>query len=168
MAKKDLRAQEHYINRELSWLEFNARVLQEAQSPTVPLIERLKFLAIVSTNLDEFFMVRVAGLMQQRAANIRKRDMSGITPLQQLKAISERAHRMVREQSDALRAVRDELAFHNFRLLDRHDWTPEQGQFLRGYFAEDVLPVLTPLAVEELDPMPLIPGASLHIAALLH
>src|SRR5512137_158187 len=91
---KDLKSPELYINRELSWLEFNDRVLQEGLHDDLPLLERLKFLAIVSSNLDEFFMVRVAGLIQQRAAG-RRRDPSGLTPAQQLEAIGRRAHRMV-------------------------------------------------------------------------
>ncbi|HYW79946.1 MAG TPA: hypothetical protein VE890_10245, partial [Thermoguttaceae bacterium] len=84
MAKKDLSLPALYINRELSWLEFNDRVLQEGLSDDLPLLERLKFLAIVSSNLDEFFLVRVAGLMQQRSANVRRRDPAGMTPVQQL------------------------------------------------------------------------------------
>ena len=87
MAKIDLKSPDFYFNRELSWLEFNDRVLREGLNEELPLLERLKFLAIVSSNLDEFFMIRVAGLMQQRAAKVRKRDIAGMTPTQQLQAI---------------------------------------------------------------------------------
>ena len=91
-----------YINRELSWLEFNDRVLREGLAEDLPLLERLKFLAIVSSNLDEFFMVRVAGLLQQRAAGVRRRDPSGMSPGQQLEQIGRRAHRMVAEQGEGI------------------------------------------------------------------
>ena len=132
---KNLRFPENFINRELSWLEFNDRVLQEGLSSSVPLLERLKFLAIVSSNLDEFYMVRVAGLMQQRAAGLRRRDPAGLTPRQQLAAIAERAHRMMDEQAVGIREVLDRLAEHDLHVLDAADWTPEQRQFLRGLFS---------------------------------
>ncbi|RPI04013.1 MAG: RNA degradosome polyphosphate kinase, partial [Zetaproteobacteria bacterium] len=102
MAKADLDSPEYYINRELSWLEFNDRVLQEGLAEEVPLLERLKFLAIVSSNLDEFFMVRVAGLAQQRAAGVRRKDPSGLGAGQALDQIARRAHRMVAEQSEGI------------------------------------------------------------------
>jgi polyphosphate kinase len=165
--KKDLRSPENFINRELSWLEFNDRVLREGLSPAVPLLERLKFFAIVSSNLDEFYMVRVAGLMQQRAAGLRRRDPAGMTPRQQLAAIAERAHRMLEEQNAGIREVLDALADHGLHVLDAADWTPEQRQFLRSFFANEVQPVLTPMAVEELDPIPLLPGLRLHVALLV-
>ena len=98
MPKNPLKSPDLYINRELSWLEFNHRVLQEGLAEELPLLERLKFLAIVSSNLDEFFLVRVAWLMQRRAAKVRRRDPSGMTPAEQLAAISRRVHRMVDEQ----------------------------------------------------------------------
>ena len=98
MPKNPLKSPDLYINRELSWLEFNHRVLQEGLDEDLPLLERLKFLAIVGSNLDEFFLVRVAWLMRRRAAKVRRRDASGMTPAEQLAAISRRAHRMVDEQ----------------------------------------------------------------------
>src|SRR6056297_58341 len=101
-SKPKLGSADMYINRELSWLEFNDRVLQQGLDERLPLLERLKFLSIVSSNLDEFFMIRVAGLTQQRQAGVRKRDASGMTPNQQLQAISERTHEMVRVQSSAI------------------------------------------------------------------
>ncbi len=167
MAKKELSSPELYINRELSWLEFNDRVLQEGLSDEVPLLERLKFLAIVSSNLDEFFMIRVAGLMQQRAAKIHRRDPAGLNPTQQLAAISRRAHRMVSQQSAGVRAVLEELADHGIHVLQRRDWTPEQEKFLRGHFVQEILPVLTPLAMQDLSPSPALPGLQLHLALLI-
>src|SRR5512145_2802559 len=103
MPKDSLKSPELYINRELSWLEFNHRVLAEGLSEGLPLLERLKFLAIVGSNLDEFFLVRVAGLMRQRAAKVRKRDPSGMTPAEQVTAICRRVHRMYDEQAAGIR-----------------------------------------------------------------
>jgi len=167
LAKKDLSLPSLYINRELSWLEFNDRVLQEGLSDDLPLLERLKFLAIVSSNLDEFFLVRVAGLMQQRSANVRRRDLAGMTPVQQLDAIAQRAHRMVDEQTEGIRLVLDKLTCNGVQIFEPQEWTDEHRQFLDSYFARDILPVLTPLAVEQLDPCPLLSGMQLHIAAVI-
>ena len=119
MAKKDnKKSPERFINRELSWLEFNDRVLREGLSEELPLLERLKFLAITSSNLDEFFMIRVAGLMQQCAAGVRKRDPAGLTPAQQLTAISRRTHRMVAEQTAGIHHVLSELAGHGLHVRE--------------------------------------------------
>jgi polyphosphate kinase len=167
MAKKDLDAPELFINRELSWLEFNDRVLRLGLQKDLPLLERLKFLAIVSSNLDEFFMIRVAGLMQQRSAGLRRRDPAGLTPVQQLARISERAHRMVAEQADAIEAALTALAKAGLRVTRREEWSPEQRRFLRSYFNREVLPVLTPMAVEELDPSPVLPGLQLNVALIV-
>ena len=97
--KNPLKSPDLYLNRELSWLEFNHRVLQEGLDAELPLLERLKFLAIVNSNLDEFFLVRVAWLMRGRAANVRRRDLSGMTPAEQLAAVSRRVHQMVDRQA---------------------------------------------------------------------
>ena len=156
-----------FINRELSWLEFNHRVLEEGLSDDLPLLERLKFLSIVSSNLDEFFMIRVAGLKQQQAAGIRKRDPSGMTPVQQLKAISRRVHRMVAEQSDGLREVLDRLRAEGLHLVAAHGWTSRQRTYLRSHFKAQILPMLTPLAVEALRPPPLLPSLGLNVAVLV-
>lgn len=165
MAKKrDSKSPEFFINRELSWLEFNNRVLQEGRSPDVPLGERLKFLAIVSSNLDEFFMIRVAGLKQQKGAGVRKRDPSGLTPSQQLLLISGQVREMVAQQTAAVAEVLGELRGHDFHLVRRDEWTPKQRQYLARFFAGEMLAVLTPLAVEDLDPCPLLPGLQLFVA----
>jgi polyphosphate kinase len=161
------KSQQTFINRELSWLEFNHRVLEEGLSDDLPLLERLKFLSIVSSNLDEFFMIRVAGLKQQQAAGIRKRDPSGMTPVQQLKAISRRVHRMVKEQSDGLREVLDRLRAEGLHLVAAHEWTSRQRKYLRSNFSAQILPMLTPLAVETLNPPPLLPGLALNVALLV-
>ena len=164
MPKKKPGASEHFINRELSWLEFNDRVLQEGRSAEVPLAERLKFLAIVSSNLDEFFMIRVAGLRQQKAAGVRRRDPSGLTPSQQLLAINGEVRTMVAEQTAAIADVFELFEEHAFRVVGRDDWPPRQRQFLGDFFTTNMLPVLTPLAVEDLDPCPLLPGLQLFVA----
>ncbi len=167
MGKKREKSPERFINRELSWLEFNDRVLQEGLCEDLPLLERLKFLAIVSSNLDEFFMIRVAGLMQQRAAGVRKRDLAGLTPVQQLEAISRRTHRMVADQTEGIRRAFSQLGEQGIEVLRADAWTADDRKFLASHFSREILPVLTPLALQELDPCPLLPGLQLHVALLI-
>jgi polyphosphate kinase len=163
----DLTSPELLINRELSWLEFNERVLQQGRAEEVPVMERLKFLAIVSSNLDEFFMVRVAGLKQQVDAGLTGRDASGLTALEQLNKISERAHHLGRDQSHAIVDALAELAGHGVRLVTPEELTAEQDTRLESYFTSEVLPLVTPLAVDRLDPFPVLPGLALHLALVL-
>jgi len=167
LAKKDLTSPEYYINRELSWLEFNDRVLREGLCEDLPLLERLKFLAIVSSNLDEFFLVRVAGLMQQRVADVRTRDRAGMTPGEQIDAVAQRAQRMVAEQTEGIRRVLAQLAEHGLRVLPPQDWPDEHRSYLQSYFAREILPILTPLAIQQLDPSPLLPSLRLEVAAVI-
>jgi len=167
MAKKAGSSSNLFINRELSWLEFNDRVLQEGRSDQLPPAERLKFLSIVSSNLDEFFMIRVAGLKRQKAARVRKRDASGWTPSQQLLLLRAKVRQMIAEQSAAIADVFDELAAHDFHVVRATDWTPMQRQFAEKFFTTELLPVLTPLSVEELNPCPLLPGLQLFVALLV-
>ncbi|MBN2210955.1 MAG: polyphosphate kinase, partial [Sedimentisphaerales bacterium] len=155
-----------FINRESSWLEFNDRVLREGLNEQVPLLERLKFLAIVSSNLDEFFMVRVAGLRQQHLAGVRKHDFSGMTPARQLGAIAHRVHEMVRDQSRGIRAVLGRLAEHGLCVTEPADWRTEQKRFMKRFWADELKAVLTPVAVQSLHPCPLLPGLQLNIAVL--
>jgi polyphosphate kinase len=158
-----------FINRELSWLGFNERVLEEARDPSVPLAERLKFAAIVASNLDEFFMVRVAGLKQQLSGNVAETPPDGLTAAEQLTAISARAHAMVAEQ---YRAWREEIApgigAAGIRILHSADLAPEQKTHLSGYFAREVWPVLTPLAVDPGHPFPMLRNRSLNVAVLMY
>ena len=168
MARDDLNAPELFINRELSWLEFNDRVLREGLREDLPLLERLKFLAIVSSNLDEFFMIRVAGLMQQRSADIRRRDPSGLSPSRQIALIAARTHRMVAEQTAGITDVLARLAREGLSVLAPAEWTEQQRRFLRSHFAAEIQPVLTPLAVQDLDPPPLLPGLQLNVGLLLN
>src|SRR3972149_3327411 len=119
----DLKQPKLLINRELSWLEFNDRVLKEGLCEELPLGERLKFLSIVSSNLDEFFMIRIAGLRQQRASEPRKQDPSGLTAAQQLDLIGRRVHKMVAEQTKDIKDVFAKLKEHGFSVLSPNDWT---------------------------------------------
>ena len=160
----DLKKPQLLINRELSWLEFNDRVLKEGLSEELPLGERLKFLSIVSSNLDEFFMIRVAGLRQQRASEPRKQDPSGLTAAQQLDLIGRRVHTTVAEQTTGIKNVFTKLKDGGFSVLSRTDWTSQQAKFLQQYFTTEILPILTPMAVEELKPPPLLPGLQLFVA----
>ncbi|MCD4728858.1 MAG: polyphosphate kinase 1 [Pirellulales bacterium] len=167
MPKDPLKSPELYINRELSWLEFNQRVLEEGLDSDLPLLERLKFLAIVNSNLDEFFLVRVAWLMQRRAKGERRRDISGMTPAEQFKAVGSRVQQMVDQQAAGVRDVFVRLAEHGLKVWNRDQWTEEHQKFVRSYFTREIQPILTPLAIEELTPEPLLPNLQLHVAALL-
>jgi len=158
----------HYVNRELSWLEFNQRVLEEALDATNPLLERVKFLCIVSSNLDEFFEVRVAGLRQQRSHNISETGPDGLSPGEQLRAISQRAEKMVADQyrlwnEDLLPALERENIF----FLQWDELTKEEKEYYTGYFQSSVYPVLTPLAVDPVHPFPQLLNKSLNVAVEL-
>ncbi len=168
MNKMNFDKPEYFISRELSWLEFNDRVLEEARDRKNPLFERLKFLSIVSSNLDEFFMIRVASLKDQVDAGFSKADPSGLTPKHQLKRISIRAHRMVDEQYTSFnRALLPGLKRNGIRILYREDFTKEQLSYLDNYFLERVYPVLTPMAVDSSRPFPLILNKSLNIGTFI-
>jgi polyphosphate kinase len=165
----DLRHPSLYLNRELSWLEFNRRVLYEAQDARTPLLERLKFLAIFSSNLDEFFQVRVAGLKQQLAAGIVERTADGMTPEAQLRAISATVRELTRQHRQALmHDVIPGLAEHGVRLeLQIQHLPPADREHLDRYFQDNVFPVLTPLAVDPGHPFPYISNLSLSLAVVL-
>ncbi|NER48784.1 MAG: polyphosphate kinase 1 [Symploca sp. SIO1A3] len=159
---------QYYFNRELSWLEFNYRVLREATDPRTPLLERLKFLAIFSSNLDEFFMVRVAVLKQQVEAQVNKLTPDGRTPSQQLNDINQRLLPMVKEQHQHFEQVlRPQLAANSIHILDYVDLNQEQRTYLRNYFEEQIFPVLTPLAIDPSHPFPFISNLSLNLAVVL-
>ncbi len=158
-----------YINRELSWLEFNARVLHEAFDPRNRLLERLKFLAIFSTNLDEFYMVRVAGLRRQIAAGVQHVPPDGMTPSQQLAAIIERVAELVEQQRKCLYDVLlPELGQHGIRIVRIEELTPEEWHVVDQFFESQVFPVLTPLAVDPGHPFPYISNLSLSLAVQIY
>ncbi|MBN1556790.1 MAG: RNA degradosome polyphosphate kinase, partial [Lentisphaerae bacterium] len=161
MAKQEAR----FINRELSWLEFNQRVLDEALDESVPLLERLNFLAITASNLDEFFMVRVGGLQMLRDRNVRKPDPAGLTPRAQLAAIAERAKKMVEAQYRCYREQLDPaLRAAGIRRVTPAEVTPMQARVLDGIFEESVFPVVTPVAVTADSRFPSLTNLRLHVA----
>jgi polyphosphate kinase len=165
----DLRHPSLYLNRELSWLEFNRRVLHEAEDPRTPLLERLKFLGIFSSNLDEFFQVRVAGLKQQLAAGIVERTADGMTPEAQLRAISVTVRELTRQHRQTLmHEVIPGLAADGVHLeLRVSDLPAADREHLDRYFHSNVFPVLTPLAVDPGHPFPYISNLSLSLAVVL-
>ena len=164
----DLTDPRFYINRELSWLEFNQRVLLQALDPAHPLLERVKFLSIVATNLDEFFMVRVATLLRKFRADSIDVSPDGLDTEQQLAAIRQRASRIMREMSRCWTAVlRPALAKHGIVFLERSDYTDAVRDWLRDYFRENVHPVLTPLAFDPGHPFPYISNLSMNLAVVV-
>ncbi|MFJ8514588.1 RNA degradosome polyphosphate kinase [Lysinibacillus xylanilyticus] len=160
---------QYYNNRELSWLAFNERVLEEAEDVNNPLLERLKFLAIFSSNLDEFFMVRVAGLQDQVRAGFHKpENKSGLTPNEQLAKIAERTQALVRRQTEVYRhLIYDLLPQHNVHIADMKDLNSTQKAFVNEMFAETIFPVLTPVAVDAYRPFPTLLGKTLNLLVLL-
>ena len=159
---------QYYFNRELSWLEFNRRVLAEALDKRTPLLERLKFMAIFSSNLDEFFMVRVAALKKQVAADVSKRSADGLSPQQQLNAIAKTLTPMIEEQHRHFEKVlKKELTKSGVYFLNYVDLSQEQRNYINNYFEEHIFPVLTPLAVDPSHPFPYISNLSLNLAVVL-
>ncbi len=165
----DFRNPEYYTNRELSWVEFDRRILSEARDKQTPLFERLKFLAIVSSNLDEFIMVRVGSLLDMHQAGIDRPDIAGMSPLEQLAAISESVHTLVYDQYKALRTeILPELKKNGLELVRSHEeMTSAECRFADDYFRTLVYPVLTPMAVDSSRPFPLILNKSLNIGAMV-
>lgn len=158
----------NYILRDLSWLEFNDRVMQEGLNPQLPLGERLRFLAIVGSNLDEFFKVRVASIMQQRAKPAEKQSKKAVSAAQLLKDISARAHTLVEDQTRGILDVMQELPRFGVNLHRYSQIEEEKSRdHLRAYFENNLLPLLTPMAVEDLTPSPLLPSLQLHVALWL-
>ena len=158
-----------YINRELSWLEFNERVLEEAFDKTNPLLERFKFLAISASNLDEFFMVRVAGLMEQTYAGRTKKDIAGLTPEEQLCMISERAHEMMQKQYSCLiRSLLPSVNKKGILTKKTSSLTGEQKEYVKHFFNNYLFPVLTPMAIDSSRPFPFLANKSVNIIVSLN
>ena len=166
---QDFKKPEYYENRELSWLKFNHRVLNEARDKSLPLLERMKFVSITSSNLDEFFMVRVASLKDMVHANYKKRDIAGMTATEQLDAINEQTRELVSLQYNTYnRSLVPLMHQNNIYVIDAfEDLSEEQANFVDRYFQDNVYPVLTPMAVDASRPFPLIRNKTLNIAALL-
>lgn len=156
-----------YVNRDLSWLEFNRRVLEEAQDVETPLLERLKFVAIVSSNLDEFMSVRVAGLMDQIKHGYTKKDFSGLTPTALLKRIMARARRSLHEQYRTHRELLRQLGKEGIYFTTYEELTATQQEAMNQYFHDIVFPVLTPMAVDQSRPFPLIHTKELYLSVVL-
>lgn len=159
-------APENYINRELSWLDFNFRILDESRDRNHPLFERIKFLAITASNLDEFFMVRVASL--KNISSVDKRDCAGMTAKEQLEAISEKTHKLVDMQySTYTRSLMPLLAKIGVKVIERNELNESQLKFVTSYFRDEIFPILTPMAVDSSRPFPLIQNKVLNICALI-
>ena len=167
--KNEFHLPEYYENRELSWLKFDARVLNEAKDKSIPLLERLKFVSITSSNLDEFFMVRVASLKDMVHADYRKRDIAGMTASEQLDRINTATRKLVEGQYNTYnRSLVPLMAANGIHIIEKYEeLTAEQAVYVDRYFEEDVYPVLTPMAVDASRPFPLIRNKTLNIAALL-
>jgi polyphosphate kinase len=156
---------DRYLNRELSWLDFNARVLALAEDESQPLLERAKFLAIFASNLDEFYMVRVAGLKRRDETGLSVRSADGLTPREQLAYISKRNQELVEQHAAAWeKRLRSALAEQDIRIARWSELTDEQRERLTKYFNDQIFPVLTPLAVDPAHPFPYISGLSLNLA----
>ena len=169
MAELDFEKPEYYTNRECSWLAFNSRVLGEARDKSLPLLERLKFLSITSSNLDEFFMIRVASLKDMVHAKYTKKDIAGMTPQEQLAAIGEKAHELVSLQySTYNRSLLPLMKQEGLEVVTEHEkMTKQQKAYADQYFEENVYPVLTPMAMDSARPFPLIRNKTLNIGALI-
>src|SRR5690242_6726923 len=154
---------ERYFNRELSWLAFNRRVLEEALNPAHPLLERLRFLSISGSNLDEFFMVRVAGLKGQQLQDVQRKSVDGRTPSEQLHDIAIEADRLMQAQQQVWISLCEELADAGIAVLDARDIEGEAETWLEGHFRDQIFPILTPQALDPAHPFPFLPnrGSSL-------
>lgn len=167
MGNLDLTKPEYFYNRELSWLKFNLRVLKEAMVKDTPLLERLKFIAISASNLDEFFMVRVAGLWSNFDSGVEKRDASGMSVHEQLVAISQAAHEQVRTQTKSLIALMAEMDAVKLHFRRVKDLSELGKDWLEEYYREVVFPVLTPMAVDASRPFPFLANKTLNLAVEL-
>ncbi len=168
MEQKDYRNPQYYTNRELSWVLFNHRVLSEAMDKSIPLMERLKFLSITSSNLDEFFMVRVASLKDMVNAGYHKKDIAGLTAAQQLKLLDGAIHELTDLQYHTYQSLLGQLKKNGLYVVTKHEeLTDREALYVDRYFEENVYPVLTPMAVDSSRPFPLIRNKTLNIGALM-
>jgi len=163
----DPQTPQRFFNRELSWLAFNWRVLEEAENPRVPLLERLRFVSISATNLDEFYTVRVAGLRELDDAGNQTPAADGLTPRQQLDLINRNARALMKKQQEVFVTLRDEMKNEGIHILSRRDLSDDEKGFLETEFLNKVFPVLSPLAIDPAHPFPFIPNTGFALALQL-
>lgn len=166
-AIKELPRNQKYLNREMSWLQFNMRVLEEAENQRHPLLERLRFLSISGNNLDEFYMVRVAGLRGQFELGVDAQSADGLTPHQQLQQINELAEQLMAKQQKMWAGINAEMREQGIVLLEKAEISAQERDWIETYFLENVLPVLTPIAVDPAHPFPFIPNLGFTMALSL-
>ncbi len=165
----ELKRPDLYINRELSWIEFNQRVFEEARDPRHPLLERVKFISIFDTNLDEFMMIRLAGLKDQIAARVSKRSPDGLNAVQQLEAVRQRLAPMVQDVRRYWQNVLQPLLIEqDIHIVNYEQLSNKHRESMREYFENEIFPVLTPLAVDPGHPFPHISNRSLNLAVVMH
>lgn len=156
-----------FINRELSWLQFNARVMEESQNPRHPLLERVRFLSISASNLDEFFMVRYAGLWDLVQADVKTISPEGLTVSQQLEKAGEQATKLIHQQEIYWKGLQDELRDNGIFIVEANELETKEQEWLDGHFLDQILPILTPLAIDPAHPFPFIPNLGLALIAHL-
>lgn len=165
---KKYKEPKNFFNRDLSWVEFNRRVMEEAFNPDLPLLEKVKFISIFFSNLDEFYMIRVSGLKEQIAANILEPTIDGLTPLEQVQKIEKTLHPMLKQLDDYwINEIVPALKENKIFLLKFEDFTSEEQERLKDYFKKEIYPILTPLAFDPGRPFPYISNLSLNLAVII-